>query len=463
MRNQESRRPSGMLRTASCLLAVATFLFAAASPAWADDALACATPCPPSQEAEGILPLPEYGGCWYRRPKLSGDWCGLRERWARKGVFLDFDWTQVAQGVVDGGLSDRWAHTTNLDLRATLDLMRMGAVPGALVSLRAQSRFGETVNGDSGQILPVNTYGYFPYTATLDEEVPIALTELNWLQFASERFAFLLGKITTMSVANEFAGGTGRSQFMNFQFIFPSAFAQVTPYSTLSAGVVWMPSPRVTVSSLVMNTADSSTTSGFDDFDEGQTWWTSATVTWRACRRPGGVTLGAAYAFGGEFARIGGLNIDPSGTTLDTTSDSWAGFASGWQYLFTLEPPRDIDPEDGRQDLRGLGVFAILGVGDEDANPVRRSVAAGVSGRGLIPGRCDDTLGVGYFYNDLGDPIGAARLGRLLNDRTQGVEAYYTIALAGSIGLTLDAQWLGSGFRVVEDAFLLGVRLNVDF
>ena len=105
----------------------------------------------------------------------------------------------------------------------------------------------------------------------------------------------------------------------------------------------------------------------------------------------------------------------------------------------------------------------ILGVGDEDTNPVQWSLAGGLSGKGLIPARCDDTMGIGYYYNHLGDPIAGSRLGRFLNESNQGIEAYYTVALAGSIGLTLDAQWVQSGAQRVEDAFLLGVRLNVEF
>ena len=42
--------------------------------------------------------------------------------------------------------------------RLTLDLTRMQLVPGALVTVRGQSRFGDTVNADSGLLLPVNTY-----------------------------------------------------------------------------------------------------------------------------------------------------------------------------------------------------------------------------------------------------------------------------------------------------------------
>ncbi len=453
---------STVARAVLCGACVCVVLCFSALAARADEPPACPDPC--AAPSEGLLPVPEYGGCWYQRPKLTGDWCGVRDRWARKGVQFDLQWTQVAQGVVDGGTREHWAHTTNLDLYAYLDLMRMGFIPGALVTIRAQSRFGETVNTDSGLLLPVHTYGYFPFTDVPDEDVPIAITELNWTQMVSEKLGFLFGKITTMTVSNEFAGGAGRSQFMNFQFLFPSAFAQIGPYSTLAAGVVWIPSPHVSVTSLLLNTTDSSTTTGFDDFDAGQTWWTNVDFKYRLGSKPGGATLGVGYAYRGDFARIGGLNIDPSGgVSLDTTSDTWAAFVTAWQYLFTLEPVRDVDPADGRQDLRGLGAFAILGLGDEDANPVQWSLAVGLGGRALIPGRCDDTCGVGYFYNGLGEPIAESDLGRLLEDDVQGIEAYYQIALTGSVGLTLDAQWTDSSVRGVQDAFLLAVRLNVDF
>lgn len=437
---------------------MALFLFSAT--AYADE------PAPSEGAAPacaGLLPVPEYGGCWRRRPLVSGDRGGRRTRLAKRGVALRADWVQVAQGVVDGGTRERWAHTTNLDLYATFDLGPMGISRGGLVSARAQSRFGSTVNGDTGSLLPVNTFGYFPYTSILDEEVPIALTEFNWLQMLSGTFGILVGKITTMSVANEFAGGEGRTQFMNFQFLFPSVFAQIAPYSTLAVGCVWAPSPRVSVTSLLLNLEDASTDTGFDDFDKGQTWWTNVDVNYRVGCLPGGVTLGAGYAFNADFARIGGLNLNPGGvTTLRTKTDTWAAFASAWQYLIPMEPVRDVDPSDGRQDLRGLGAFAIIGVGDESANPVRFSIAGGLSGRGLVRGRCNDTCGVGYFYNRQADRLSGTALGRVLRGGSQGAEAYYRFAIAEAIGVTLDAQWSDSAIRGVGDAFLLGARFHVD-
>lgn len=447
---------TSLLRALAAACLAASFLLPP-GPAWADESPSAEVCCPPQAA------LPEYGGCWNRRLLLTGDWGGARTRLAKRGVQIKADWVQIAQGVLHGGLEQRWANTTNLDLYATVDLGRLAHLPGATVSIRLQSRFGDTVNGGSGLILPVNTYGYFPYTSTLDEDLPLVLTEFNWLQMFSDKFGILVGKVTTMGGTNEFAGGEGRTQFMNFQFLFPSVFAQIAPYSTLAAGVVWAPSPKVSVSSLLLNLADASVGTGFDEFDEGQTWWTNVDVSYRVGRKPGGVTVGAGYAFNADFARIGGLIIAPGGGASSTKqSNTWAVFASAWQYLFALEPVRDVDPTDGRQDLRGLGVFAMLGAGDESTNPVHWSVAGGLSGRGLIPGRCNDTCGIGYFYNRQGSPLAHAALGSLLTQDSQGGEAYYRYAVAESIGLTVDAQWTGSGLRDVESAFLLGFRLHLE-
>ncbi|MBW1789783.1 MAG: carbohydrate porin [Deltaproteobacteria bacterium] len=413
--------------------------------------------------SEGILPVPDYSGDWRTRPFLTGNWGGKRQELADKGLTFDVEWLQVGQGVVSGGRNERWAYGTSLDYYINLDLMRMGVLPGALISFRGQSRFGSTVNQDTGLLQPVNTYSFFPLTTPSNEDVPIAITELNYLQFFSDKVGLLLGKITTMGNADEFSGGEGRSQFMNFQLIYPAVFAQVAPYSTLAVGGLWLPSPKVTVTTLLMNTKDSSTTSGFNDIGEGTSWWTSVDTQHRLGSLPGGMTLGVVYAFDGDFARIGGLNIDPGdGISLERKSEAWAVYWNVWQYLFTEgEPPEIIDPTDGRQDLEGLGVFATLGLGDKDTNPVSWSAAGGLSGRGLIPGRSDDTCGLGYFYNSIQDPRSIA-LNRLAKS-TQGLELYYNVAITKSVALTLNGQWTRSAVRRFDDSIVLGSRLNISF
>ncbi len=417
---------------------------------------AAAEPAP----SEGLLPVPDYAGDWRTRPKLTGDWGGLRQEWADQGILIDLDWYQSYQDVVDGGFDEGGESSTNLDYRLTLDLQRMGVMPGALVSVRAQSLFGDTVNGTSGLLLPVNMYSAFPFSSDSDGNVDFAITELNYLQFLSERFGLLAGKITTLKTANEFMGGEGRTQFMNFQLVFPAVLAQLAPYSTLAASALWMPNPTWTVTTTLMNVTDASTTSGFDDIGDGTTWGTNIDYLGSLNELPGGGSFGLYYAFDGDFAEIGGLLIDPgTGVSVGSESNAWALSWSGWQYL-SSEGTTPADPRNGRQDLQGLGVFAQLGLADEDTNPVSWSVAAGLSGRGAIPDRNADTWGAGYFYNELQD----LDLGPLVfEDSTSGLELYYDIALLASVSLTLDAQWARSSFPGVDDATILGARLNVGF
>lgn len=160
-----------------------------------------------SDSDQGMLPVPDYSGKIGSRANLTGDWGGVRQDWANRGITLGFDWYQSYQGIVDGGFDEDDAYSTNLDYRLNLDLMRMDIVPGALVTVRAQSRFGDTVNGASGLLLPVNMYSAFPYGSDEDADVDFSITELNWLQFLSDRFALLAGKITTLGTSNEFMGG----------------------------------------------------------------------------------------------------------------------------------------------------------------------------------------------------------------------------------------------------------------
>jgi hypothetical protein len=224
-----------------------------------------------------------------------------------------------------------------------------------------------------------------------------------------------------------------------------------------------MPSPHVTVTNTLLNTRDASTTTGLDDIGDGTSWALSVDTTFRLGRLPGGLSFLGTYAFDGEFDEIGGINITPGkGITVDRKDSAWAVQLSGWQYVYTEEdPPEAVDPGDGRQDLEGLGVFAILGLGDEDTNPVSWSVAGGLSGRGSIPGRGDDTWGVGYYYNSLQEPDSLLFSG--LADSVHGFEAYYRIAVAPSVSLTLDGQWMRSAIRGVDDSTVLGLRMEVRF
>jgi porin len=264
----------------------------------------------PSKAPAGLLPIPDYSATIWTRQYVTGDWWGARTFLANKGIQIGVELNQYVQGVTNGGRERVAEYGGTADYTVNLDLMRMGVLPGALIKFRAESRFGSSVNGAAGPILPVNTDLLFPLTDTLDEDVPITVTDLNYTQFLSPYLGVFFGKLDTLDGdPNEFASGRGTSQFMNANFIFNPALALRLPYSTLAAGVILMPIPPgpkggITLVSTVMNTQDSSTTSGFDDFDEGTTWTSEVDFQYRLGPLPGGLNVGGIYSFNQNFAAL---------------------------------------------------------------------------------------------------------------------------------------------------------------
>jgi porin len=245
---------------------------------------------PPTSE-KGIVPIPDYGGDLLNRSHLFGDLGGTRTELARKGIQFNADWVQTVQSVVDGGRDTGTKYGGSMDYDLTLDLYRMGVLPGALLKVRAESRYGESVNDMTGALLPANADAFFPLHTPLDDCVPIAVTNLTYFQFLSEQFGVFFGKFDALdSDLNEFASGRGKSQFMNLQLIFGGSLS-LLPYSTVGGGVIVVPTKNITVKSVVFSLTDSSTTTGLDDC-EGWVSATEAAFQYRLGTLPGGANVG---------------------------------------------------------------------------------------------------------------------------------------------------------------------------
>jgi len=413
----------------------------------------------------GILPIPDYGGDLGSRSHLLGDLGGARTRLARKGLQWDIQFTQTLQSVLDGGRDTGTEYGGTLDYNLTLDFDRMGIIPGGLLSFRAESRYGNTVNGIAGPLLPANLDGNVPLTDRLDEDIAFTITNLNYTQFFSEKFGVAFGKFDTLvGDNNEFASGRGVSQFMNFNMALNAAGGFPLGYSALGGGFFWMPKERWTINSFLLTTQDSSTTTGFDNLGDGWTWSTEVYHQHELGGLPGGLMGAFTYSFDGDFTNLNGKYVPGSGGGLapTTENETWAFNFNGWQYLYTEDPGAGpVDVTNGIADHQGVGVFARLAFADTDTNPVKFFASGGLGGRGIIPDRDDDTFGLGYFYTSLDE----SRLTGLLGarDHSQGFEAYYNIALSPAASLTADVQVLDSPFISLDTAVLAGLRLNLRF
>ena len=61
-------------------------------------------------EAQEAPPAAAYSGNFWQRSTLTGDWGGLRNELAARGVTLDMSLTQAAQGIVHGGKDTGWQY-----------------------------------------------------------------------------------------------------------------------------------------------------------------------------------------------------------------------------------------------------------------------------------------------------------------------------------------------------------------
>lgn len=416
------------------------------------------------EEEKGILPIPDYSGDLWKRDRLTDGWKGRRREWAEKGVQLEMDWVQTVQSIVDGGRSTDTEYGGSLDYLLYVDLYRMGLVPGALVKVRGESRYGESVNPISGNILAVNTDAFMPLTRRPDDDIALTVTDLTYYQFLSEKFGAFVGKIDTLdSDLNEFASGRGNTQFQNMNFIFNSTLA-LLPYSTLAAGALWTPTKRFTAQAAFFNTEDASTSSGFNDFGDGWSFSTEADFQYQLGGLPGGTNVGLVYSGDNQFFNYNGrfTLVPGEGIVPPTEDETWTIYGSGWQYVHAEEEARGpMDLLNGKPDLQGVGVFWRLGFADDETNPVEWAISGGLGGRGMIPGRDNDTFGAGYFYSSLVTTRFTGTVG--IEDNTQGFEIFYNLAVSPAAQVTFDVQLIDSAASALDTAVILGVRVFLRF
>src|SRR5215471_3828749 len=220
--------------------------------------------------AQDTTPKDPYSGDLWSRSTLTGDWGGLRNEWAEKGVTIDLNVTQIGQGVVNGGKSGAWQYGGRGDLTINLDSQKLGLWPGGFFNLELEGNWARSVNRNTGALMPVNTSQTLPEPPGGIFGVPA----WNFAQFLSPYFGLTFGKFATITNTsgdmNEFAHGKGATQFMNMALNFNPLIVFTVPYSTLGAGAFVLPTKdpkEAIVTFFVMSANGLPTTSGFEDLN----------------------------------------------------------------------------------------------------------------------------------------------------------------------------------------------------
>src|SRR5215468_8527015 len=427
--------------------------------------------------AQDTTPKDPYAGDIWSRSTLTGDWGGLRNEWAQKGVTIDLNVTQIGQGVVNGGKSSAWQYGGRGDLTINLDSQKLGLWPGGFFNLELEGNWALSVNRNTGALMPVNTSQTLPLPPGGIFGVPA----WNFAQFLSPYFGLTLGKFATITNTsgdmNEFAHGKGATQFMNLAFNFNPLLAFTVPYSTLGTGLVVLPTKdpkQAIVTFFVMSANGLPTTSGFEDLNGND-----VVVAGEGRVRTDFFGLTGHQDFGTSFSNKKFTSIDQrvrfilENGDLQKKKGSWNIWYNFDQYLY--EPKKGAD--------RGLGIFMRLGVSDGNPNFMKFFSSFGVGGKGMFESRPLDQFGLGYYFINVHNPTlqGPIQTRKFLRDEN-GFEAYYNAALTPWLLLTPDIQVirgaqkdtvtitqgpLGVLPRIdkksIGTATVLGVRLQVVF
>jgi len=387
--------------------------------------------------ADAPVPTPYSGDIW-TRSTFTGDWWGVRNELANKGVTLDMSITQVGQGVVAGGKNGEWEYGGRGDFILNLDSGKLGLWPGGFFNFEMEGNWGRAINNKTGALMPVNTNQIVPEPPGGIFGVPA----WNFTQFLSPYAGLTIGKYATITAnsgdMNEFAHGKGDTNFMNLAFNFNPLIAFTVPYSALGTGVIVLPTKdpkQAIVSLLVLQANGNPTVSGFGDLNGND-----IVVAAEGRVRTDFFGFTGHQDFGTSFSNKKFVSIDQrldrdviENRDLQRKKGSWNIWYNFDQYLY--EPKKGVD--------QGIGLFMRLGVSDGNPDFMKFFSSFGMGGKGMFEGRPNDKFGVGFYFINVNNPTinGPLQSRKFLRNET-GLEAFYDVAITPWLFLTPDLQVL---------------------
>lgn len=435
---------------------------------------------------------PTWGGDFSSRPRLSGNWGGVRDKLGKKGVVLDADMFLSPEGVVTGGKDTTAKFWGNVDYTLNLDMEKMGLWRGGFFKFEGVSSFGNTLYNDVGAIIPTNLSEIYPGVLKANT----GLMGATFTQFLSPKFGVFMGKNNLFDFTKTEFYGDYRTQFMNTALNFSMAYAMV-PLSAYGGGILFLPTKDITLAAMALDASGTPTNNNISDaFNTGTTVLSAAKVTIRPFGLVGHQGVTGVWSDKSRLA----LDQDPSnianmllkeryprlgdpGPVLERIlarffpellvpvqpakrrNNTWAVTYGFDQYLW--QP--DGDPH------RGIGLFFNFGATDGNPNPIKYTYLMGIGGKGVVPGRLHDSFGIGWARSQFSDqfvPLLRERLNLGLGFE-DAVEMYYTASITPWLSVSPNLQVINSGLnkalnksqnlQTLDTTVEASLRMNIQF
>lgn len=395
-----------------------------------------------------------FGGPWYERPKLTGDWFGTRSALAGNGITLDVSNTQYHQGVTSGGLEQAFRYGGRNDYILNVDGEKAGLSKGLFITLHGETRYGESANSLTGALMPVNLMLAVPQP----NGSITALTGVKFTQFLSEQSMVYAGKINTLDDFKQPITGAGTlNGFQNTALMFNPIYARTVPYSTFGASFAYLENMEPLFAAAVFDTNNTPTVSGFDTFfDNGATVFAQLNLQTSFFGLPGHQGVSGTYSSGTYTDLTPSAYLDPiEGLVILTTPKT-----GSWCLAYNFDQAVYVSQDDPQ---RKWGVFSNLGIADNNPSPINWFASAGISGTSPFAERKADTFGVGYFYVGVSDPLKSLAPNLFPLQNENGVELYYNVQATPWCQITPDLQVIDPFRERADSSLLFGLRAKIDF
>lgn len=379
-----------------------------------------------------------------------------------------------------------------MDYTLNVDTQKLGLWPGGFFKFSADTGFSSNIFGDAGTIVPVNTAALLPDP----DDRTTALMNASLTQFLSPQFGVTVGKLNLLDAGETEFYGNYRTQFMNTAFNFPMTLALI-PLSTFGGGVIVLPRDDIVLSALALGPNGTPTSNDLGEAFNGVLIVGNGTLTVKPFGLVGHQSLGLTWNNKERFS----LDQDPSNIAdllLTQRFPSLANPGPVLEQILASRFPNLLVPtqpanransswtisysfdqyfwQPGGDPKHGVGVFFAFGASDGNPDPIQYAFLAGIGGKGVMPGRPDDTFGIGLARTQFSSSF-VPFLRQQFNlglQREDAIETYYNAAVTGWMNVTTDLQIVDSGLERalssttgqltgIDTVIVLGTRLRVRF
>ena len=424
--------------------------------------IAQAEPCPSSGESPGAnllavdsVPDPVDSDVWSRETLTNG-FGGLNDRLADTGIEVALGLTNIYQQNTHGGISthrQQGRHTGSYDLEITSDLQKLLGVEGGTLYVHTEGGWSRTdIDGTSvGSVFGVN--------ADAGERRSMDVTEVWYEQALFDQTLLIrLGKLDItggfecrgcpVSFDSSLFANDETGQFLNGALVNNPTI----PFPDFGLGAIlhWNPVESWYASVGAIDAQADGRETGFRTAFGREDYFfyvfeTGITPQFSSANGP----LQGAYRMGVWNDPQPKANSDASKTYRDDV-----GFYLSCDQMLCKENKQ-------AEDSQGLGTFFRYGLANDRKNDISDFWSAGFQYQGLVDGRDDDVLGVGFaqgvFSNEASTTYPA--------DSESVFEAYYNVQVSPWWNVSPSIQYVANpgGSNAANDALVVGVRSQMAF